>query len=63
MLDVELTRETKALAIRMGCDEHLDRLRVRACFEAGYVLERRDAAGVVHLSNAFPLLALTPPAP
>lgn len=28
VLDVELTRETKALAVRMGCDEDLDRLRV-----------------------------------
>lgn len=29
VLDVELTRETKALAVRLGCDDELDRLRVR----------------------------------
>jgi len=36
VLDVELTRETKALAVRMGCDDELDRLRVRrVCVSRG----------------------------
>lgn len=49
VLDVELTRETKALAVRLGCDDELDRLRVRNVRTVLHPLN--DTRGFIHSSN------------
>lgn len=40
VIDVELTRETKTLQVRVGCDEELDRLKVRTSLIQNPLLPR-----------------------